>query len=202
MTFSAEVTVAHAIVNRTGKVTRELPASRYRLEQLDGRRVEDDDVGHAANPRQRCSGRCLRRHHGGYRCGNRRAAGARRAGQDAPAGLDLGPADAPGRARRRTRRHPSGRARRSWRLDAAVRAPLGSVRALHRYLARRGRVVEEALVAPDTAAAARARIASRMASWSSITPSSTRRWASTARCGSAPAAKRRCPRARARAWSR
>ena len=28
---------------------------------------------------------------------------------------------------------------------------MGSVRALHRYLARRGRVVEEALVAPDTA---------------------------------------------------
>ena len=35
VTFSAEVTIAQAIVDRSGRPTRELPTSRYRLEQLE-----------------------------------------------------------------------------------------------------------------------------------------------------------------------
>ena len=47
---------------------------------------------------------------------------------------------------------PAERAQRLAALARQFGPPLGSVRTFQRYLARRGRVVEELLVAPDTAA--------------------------------------------------
>ena len=151
VSFSADVTVTQAIVDRSGKITRELPASRYRLERLDGGGLRTTMLATRHSP-------------------------ARGPLADAYAGITVDVDPATGTLRARDARGvelttpppaagaapaadddstlvvaPGDRPRRLAALVSQYGRPIGSVRSLERYLARRGRVIEEMLVAPDTA---------------------------------------------------
>ena len=151
VTFSAEVTVTHTIVDRTGKVTRELPGSRHRLERLDGGRVRMTMLATRANPR---SGP-LADAYAGITVDTDAATGGMRVrdrqGKTIQLASTSGLAMPPASTDDGLVVTSSGRGRRTAAWTEQFGRPVGLVRALHRYLARRGRVVEEALVAPDTA---------------------------------------------------
>ena len=121
VTFSAEVTIAQAIVDRSGRPTRELPTSRYRLEQLETGGLRTTMLATRPQPGPRRPGRRLRRPHRGHRPGDRRPAGARR--------TRLGPGDARGTDRRAARARRIQLARGTGRASAADGRPGSAVRA-------------------------------------------------------------------------
>ena len=150
VTFSADVTVTQTIVDRTGKTTRQLPGSRYRLERRAGGQMRLTMLATRASPvrgpladvyagitvdTDPSTGALQVRDAQGRRL-ETPAVGSVPA---APAGADDGLV------------FTADRAQRSAALVERFGQPVGSVRALHRYLARSGRMVEEVLVTPDTA---------------------------------------------------
>lgn len=164
VTFSAEVTVTQAIVDRTGKTTRELPSSRYRLERRAGGRMTMTMLATRTSP---ASGP-LADPYAGITVDTDPATGGIRIHDVAGAlvtppapgqsSMDSGPSAArPSAAAAFPVPEDDGlivaatdRSRRLDALGARFGRPVGKVRALQRYLARRGTVVEEALVAADT----------------------------------------------------
>ena len=151
VTFSAEVTVTQSIVDRSGKTTRELPASRYRLERLDGGGLRTTML--ATRPRPAHG--ALADTYAGITVDVEPSTGALRVRDPngvalhgpPPASVPAPPADDDAGLLVA----PSDRAKRLAALAQQFGRPIGTVRALQRYLARRGRIVEEMLVAPDTA---------------------------------------------------
>lgn len=151
VTFSAEVTVTQAIVDRNGKTMRELPGSRYRLDRRDGGGVRLTMLATRSSPARGpladvyagmtvdtdpASGALRVRDAQGRRVGTPVAASLTAAPVEGDDGLVVTSIDRP---------------RRLAALVERFGRPVGTVRALQRYLAKRDRVVEEVLVAPDTA---------------------------------------------------
>ncbi len=151
VTFSAEVTIAQAIVDRSGTPTRELPTSRYRLEQLESGGLRTVMLATRRSPARGA----LADAYAGLTVDTDPATGALRVrdAQGSPLATPGAPIAAlpePGESSLIVA--PAERAGRLAALARQFGPPQGSVRAFQRYLARRGRVVEELLVAPDTAA--------------------------------------------------
>ena len=151
--FSAEVTINQAIVDRSGKPTHELPASRYRLERLEGGGLRTTMLATRPRPAQGP----LADAYAGVTVDTDPATGGLRVRDARGAALgSLGPVPAA------PPDHnvdpdliltPGDRAGRLAALARQFGRPLGTVRSLQRYVGRRGRVIEEVLVAPDTGAA-------------------------------------------------
>ena len=153
VTFSAEVTIAQAIVDRSGRPTRELPTSRYRLEQLETGGLRTTMLATRPSPARGA----LADVYAGLTVDTDPATGGLRVrdAQGSALATPVAPIAAlpePGESSLLVA--PAERAPRMAALARQFGPPLGSVRSFQRYLARRGRVVEELLVAPDTAAPA------------------------------------------------
>jgi hypothetical protein len=150
--FSATVVVTRAVVDATGALVRELPASRYRLTQFaDGRLRMTLLPVHRPGP----SGP-LGDAFAGITVENNPASGAidvrdkhgRSLGLDAPA--MPGWAAAPGDTGTLVASADSRLARRT-AVERRFGQPSGRVRGLDRYLAREGATVHEMLVHPESA---------------------------------------------------
>ena len=151
VTFSADVSVTQAIVDRTGKTVRELPGSRYRLERRAGRQMRLTMLATRPSPARGP----LADVYAGITVDAEPTTGAlqvrdaRGRRLETPATSSMPPA--PVGADENLVVAAADRAQRIAALTGRFGQPVGSVRALHRYLARSGRVVEEVLVTPDTA---------------------------------------------------
>ena len=150
--FTAEVTITQAIVDRTGKPTRELPPSRYRLDRFDGGRLRTTMLATRESPAQ---GPLADAYAGvtvdtDPATGGLRVRDARGTALSVPGPVPAAPAADDVEADLIVT--PADRAQRLAALARQFGRPLGSVRSLQRYVGRRGRTIEEVLVAPDTGA--------------------------------------------------
>jgi hypothetical protein len=149
-TFSAEVTVTHTMIDRTGARVRELPPSRYRLERREGGALRLTMLATRSTP---ASGPLADRYAGvTVEAGDDGLPRVRDAHGEAlaapvPPSPGLAPiGDGDGLIAR-----VSDREARLEQLTRRYGRPAGSVGALSRYIGRQGRTTEEVLVAPDTA---------------------------------------------------
>jgi len=147
--FSAEVTVTHTMVDAKGTRLRDLPTARYRLDRgADGAlrltmlaTRSSPARGPLADPFAGITVDTAA--DGGWRV--RGASGQALSGPAAAAPLPLVEADGDSLVV-----HGRDRGRRLAALAKRYGRAAGTVRALSRYLERRGRTVEEVLVAPGT----------------------------------------------------
>lgn len=149
VTLAATVTVTRALLNDTGGLVRELPASRYKLAQFRDGRLRMTMLPSRPGPR---IGPMADPYAGMVVEGNlaqgtlelRDASGTR---IPLPEGASLAPAAPPGESVLAGSAEAPGRRRA---LERDYGRPAGRLRGFVRYVGRRGAATEEVLVAADT----------------------------------------------------